>query len=316
MGSNSRPTQWTGGRGGSYSGGGPASANELEQSALYVTERSSFDSEVNDYFQSLLTNYNDRDVEAIKRHRTEIENALEDIDVESLLFGGSVARSTYINGYSDVDALAIVNEDVYRNKTPSEALEMIRDRIKQRYPNSKIKVGNLAVTIEFSDGQKIQLLPAIRTATGVRIVDHNTNQWSNVTRPKNFANQLTEVNRNNNKRVIPTIKLYKSINSQQPKDKQLSGYHIESLAIEAFRDYKGSYSNKDMLLHLSKYIKDNIKTNIKDSTGQSKNVDGYLGSKNSQEREKRRVVAANLYTVMDEAEKDRSLSRWKNIMEH
>jgi len=313
MGSNSRRTVWSGGGGGSSNGGD--SVEELEQSATYVMERSTYEKEVNDYFQDLLREYNDRDVEGIRTHINEIENSLEEIDIEKLQFGGSVSRYTYINGYSDVDALAIVDEKTYGNRTPSDALGMIRDRLEQRYPNSDIRTGNLAVTIKYSDGHEIQLLPAIKTATGVRIANPETNQWSNVTRPHNFGRQLTAVNQVNNSRVVPAIKLYKAINSKMSKEQRLSGYHIESLAVEAFKDYKGSYSNKETLLHLSKYIKNNIKRNIKDSTGQSRNVDEYLGSKNSKDRETRRVAHGKKNTLMEEADRDSSVKRWKNTME-
>ncbi len=314
MGGNRRPTQWLGGGTGDPSGGTGISANELEKNASSVIQNASYEIEVNNYFQSLLRDYNDRDVESIRRHLNEIQNALENVDVINLLYGGSVSRYTYINGFSDVDVLAILNSQIYQNRTPNEVLELFEQRVHQRYPQSKIEIGNLAVTIEFSDGHSVQILPAIRTTTGVRIADPENNQWSNVIRPQNFAQKLTEVNQNNNKRVVPTIKLFKSINAQLPKEERLSGYHIESLAIEAFEKYEGSYSNKDVLYYLTKYIKDNINRNIQDSTGQSYNVDDYLGPINSKEREKRRIGISKIYRQMQDADRDRSISKWENIM--
>lgn len=314
MGSNSRRTVWVGGGGGSSGGG--SSVEELEESAEYVMQRASYEREVNDYFQELLHDYNNRDVETIRKHMNEIQNALEDVDVEKLRFGGSVSKYTYINGYSDVDILAFVDEKTYGGKSSSEALNMIRERLEKRYPNSNIRTGNLAVTVKFSDNHELQILPAINTSTGVRIANSETKQWSNVIRPQNFGQQLTEVNNNNNGRVIPAIKLYKAINSKLPKNERLSGYHIESLAVEAFKNYNGSYSNKDTLLHLSKYIKKNVNRNIRDSTGQSIRVDEYLGPKNSHEREKRRKAVSKKTTLMEEADMDSSVDRWKRIMEN
>ena len=83
---------------------------------------------------------------------------------------------------------------------------------------------------------------------------------------------------------------------------------------EGFEKYDGSYSNKDMLFYLTKYIKDNINRNIQDSTGQSLNVDDYLGHINSKEREKRRVAISQIYRRMEDSERDNSATKWKNIM--
>ena len=68
--------------------------------------------------------------------------------------------------------------------------------------------GNLAVTVSYSDGTEIQILPAIRTNSGgVRIANPGSNQWSNVARPDDFAKKLAKVNTVRDGRVVPIGKL-------------------------------------------------------------------------------------------------------------
>ena len=50
-------------------------------------------------------------------------------------------------------------------------------------PNTQVWTGNLAVTVKYSDGHEIQLLPAIRTRNGYRIANPTRNEWSGVIHP-------------------------------------------------------------------------------------------------------------------------------------
>ena len=62
---------------------------------------------------------------------------------------------------------------------------------------------------------------------------------------------------------------------------KMSGYHIESLAIDAFKDYQGPLDPKTMLVHLLGHSMEAVKKPIVDSTGQSRHVDEYLGQTDS-----------------------------------
>ena len=84
-------------------------------------------------------------------------------------------------------------------------------------------------------------------------------------------------------RVVPVIKLAKAIADcciTHPSRK-ISGYHMESLAIEAFKDYQGSLDPKNMLIRLVGHAMDAVKSPIADSTGQSRYVDDILGQTDS-----------------------------------
>ena len=103
------------------------------------------------------------------------------------MYGGSIKKHTYVDGLSYVDALATINSTDLENKTPDEIMNIMIDKIQQRLPETDIKKGKLAVTVSFSDGCEIQILPAIKTKTGVKIASQDGLNWSKVIKPDNFA---------------------------------------------------------------------------------------------------------------------------------
>ena len=135
-----------------------------------------------------------------------------------------------------------------------------------------MQAGKLAVTVKYSDKTEIQLLPAIRTKTGgVRIAQHGTRRWSKIAHPEKFAEKLAQVNASRDGRVVPVVKLAKAMADCfiTQGDRKLSGYHMESLAIDAFADYKGSLDSKTMLNRLFRHSAKAVMSPNTDSTGQS-----------------------------------------------
>ena len=102
--------------------------------------------------------------------------------------------------------------------------------------------------------------------------------------PENFQAALTERNNECGNKLVPVIKLAKGIIATLPEAQRLSGYHVESLAISAFRGYDGPKTVSAMLPTFFEKAKDLVLAPIKDRTGQSINVDSYLGPENSPER--------------------------------
>lgn len=305
-----------GGGGGGFIWPNKTSPDDFVRRATSETQRSSYQSDSNNYLQDLLVDYNNRDTVAIQRHLDTIVNALsKDIENEvKLVYGGSIKKHTYVDGLSDVDMLAIINNTELSNSPPNDVLKYFAQRLKQRFPLSEIKIGNLAITVHFQDNHIIQVLPALATKTGVRIAGANDNKWSNVVRPDVFATRLTQVNQKNGGKVVRVIKLYKAINDQMPKDIKLSGYHIESLAINAFKNYSGKQTYKDMLMHFTEYSSQKVLHPIKDSTGQSIHVDDYLGSSESYPRLKASAGIKRAFARMKMADSEASVERWKGLM--
>lgn len=306
-----------GGSGGSYSWSSNNSSEEINQlikRAGESTDTSSYNSEVNALLQCALKSFNDRDFEATQQHLNVLKEAI-DREIENsvdLLFGGSIRKNTFINGLSDVDTLLLVNNTSLEKNSPQEVLDYFVQRIQQRLPNTDVSAGRLAVTVRYSDGQEIQILPAIRTTNGLKIANPEEGKWSDVVRPESFARKLTAVNQGLSGKVVPTIKLFKAVVKDiLPKDLKISGYHAESLAIEAFKSYQGSRTYKDMLTHLCREATNLVKSPIKDKTGQSLHVDDYLEEANSQDRLKTSAYLGRLTKKIETGDKLNSIEKWQ-----
>ena len=206
----------------------------------------------------------------------------------------------------------IVNDTSLSGHDPRSVIKKMEELIQRRMPNTKVSSGDMAVTVTYSDGHEIQVLPAIRTKSGVRVADPSRNRWSRVVHPERFAHKLTEVNQANNRQVIPAIKLTKALVERQVQSKRdhISGYHIESLAIDAFRNYDGPYDRKSMVNHLTSYASKAVLKPINDSTGQSRNVDDYMGPEGSAERHR---AAKNFTTIRHKLNTCRSQADLDNL---
>lgn len=304
-----------GGSRGSYTPGLPLS--ELQKQREEREKKDNYERQVNEYLQSLLKNINERDTEKIHQHLQNLKSALER-DIEGAIemrFGGSVIKHTYANGLSDIDMLVQINKSSYENKSPQEVLTHFAEQIKRRLPNTEVKIGKLAVTVKYSSGHEIQLLPALKTQTGYKIASFDKGKWSSVIKPHKFAEKLTKVNSENGNRVVPLIKLFKNINSTLSSSKQLSGYHIESLAIDAFKNPANTPRTfKGMVEHFVSHACHAVLNPIKDSTGQSVHVDSYLGNSNSLER---RQISQNLKMLqkrINAANATSTSDKWRTIL--
>ena len=246
------------------------------------------DDQINGHLRDKLRDYNDRDTEAINRHIRGLRDALEQTgnDVLSTRFGGSVSRHTYVDGLSDVDVLLTVNDSSLAGQDPKAVIQRMAELIRQRMPRTSVSTGDLAVTVKYADGHEVQVLPAIRTKAGIRIANPSRNQWSGVLHPERFSQKLTSINQANSGQVIPAIKLTKALARRlirSDRDK-ITGYHIESLAIEAFKNYRGATDLKSMVSHLLDYSSKAVNQPISDSTGQSRYLDDYMGQQASAAR--------------------------------
>jgi hypothetical protein len=192
---------------------------------------------------------------------------------------------------------------------------MFASRLGERLPGVEVEPGTLAVTVRYPDSREIQVLPALATKTGLRIANADGEGWSNVVRPDAFARKLTAVNRENGSRVVPMIKLFKGIiEIALPATVKPTGYHAESLAIEAFATYDGPLNSKAMLRHLCRTAVERVRTPIADRTGQSLHVDDYLGAANSRARS---VLAARLDRLakrIEDADRRGDAEAWRSLL--
>lgn len=303
-----------GGSGRSYFPISKPDLEKLVKDSKQEEDRKRLESDVNAFLREVLSSY-ERDTNRIQENLDKISKILADeADMEQFLFGGSVAKHTYVDGLSDVDALVILKKEDLSGKTPQEVLRLFHRSLKDKltYDNvEKVEKGNMAVTITYRDGTEIQLLPAIRVGSNICISNAQGNNWKE-TNPREFQRMLTKANDRLNRALVPSIKLAKSIISSFPEQKQLTGYHVESLAIEATKGYRGSKTVQALTKQFFDKASDLVKHTIRDVTGQSRIVDSYLGNADSQ---KRNIAADALSGISRRLNAATSIEQWKSIVE-
>jgi predicted nucleotidyltransferase len=276
-------------------------------------EQLRLDSEINDFVARLLARYNNRDRDATERKLMQIQNALgDDIELDQILYGGSVAKHTEVDGLSDIDALVVLRRKEFEGKSAQEMLNGFHRILSTTLHLGEIESiskGKLAVTIKYTDGQEIQLLPALKSRSTLSIAAADGSGWSD-TKPKMFQKELANANRKMNSGLVPAIKLFKSIVYDLPVQKQLTGYHIEALAVDAVKNYTGAKTPKSLLLHLLKHASERVLAPIKDTTGQSRTVDRYLGKAESLERKN---ISQTLFGMKRRLETATTVSQWRAV---
>ncbi len=308
---------------GGSSGGGSTfrykSPEELREAVRKAEDSSSvkqFEVELAGTLSELLGAYNGRDVQAVQERLDAIRAALQG-EIEGSfdsLFGGSVAKHTYVDGLSDIDSLILLNDSDLENHSPQRALEKMAVVVKAAMPTTAtVTHGQMAVTVDYGDGMVIQLLPAIKGTDGlVHVPSSRRDAWSEIN-PLAFKDALSTRNAACGGKLVPTIKLAKAINGELPEGQRLSGYHMESLAIAAFRNYAGEKTTSTMLPTFFERARELVLSPIRDSTGQSVHVDSYMGPANSPARLASSHLLGRIARRMRNATAAASVAQWKAL---
>ena len=111
------------------------------------------------------------------------------------------------------------------------------------------------------------------------------------------------------------IKLFKPINEKAPKDIKMSGYHIEALATEIFKDYSGQKTYSNMLTYFCQKAKDRVLKPIGEVTGQSDTIDSKFGVVNSTLRKRLSSFLERISMKMNLATKNSSIDDWVQLLE-
>jgi hypothetical protein len=269
-----------------------------------------FDATVAERLGDLLAAANQRDANAIQKALDEIKGAMA-ADIDGTLdpiFGGSVRKRTYVDGISDVDTLVILRDPKLRSLSPQGVLEYFERKAHEELKGWEVSRGTLSVTLT-KEGLELQVLPAVREDGKTYIPSARSDRWSEIN-PQAFFRKLTDTNSKYGGKVVPVIKLAKIINSQQPEALQLSGYHLEALAIESFKGYPGLLNPKAMLEHFFDRSRALVLSPIRDSTGQSVHVDDDLGAANSSSRKEVSAALDRIYRRMRNADVGHSEDQW------
>ena len=305
-----------GGSGGGYFRGStdPGDLARRLRDIEVQTRDEGYETGVNQQLGEFLKDFNARDAAGTREILDDIKKALgnEIGGTVDLVFGGSISRHTYLDGLSDTDALVIIAPDDVGRKSPARLKDRFAQRVRELYGKENVKVGDLAVTVTVR-GKEVQLLPAMRDGDGFRIAAPDGRSWSRIN-PRAFSEKLTQANKVQDGKLIPMIKITKAIIATLPEQQRLTGYHVESLAIEAFKNYEGQRTYKALVAHFFDRASVLVKAPIMDRSGQSVYVDEYLGVANSPER---RVVSQALQRVqrkIQNADGSRSLDIWAELM--
>jgi hypothetical protein len=302
-----------GGGGGHYQYN-PRDSEEIERALRERLNDEAAEGEINKLLVEQLINVNQRDTHGISQRLDAIKDALsDDAEIEKLLFGGSVAKHTYVDGLSDVDSLVVLNGDGLGGRGPEGLRTGFAQLLRERLPGGEVQevtVGLMAVTVRYRDGMEIQLLPAVQHDGKLSISSQTGTRWKAID-PEKFAQQLTHVNQQQGRRVVPVIKLAKAVMASLPERARLSGYHVEALAVAAFTDYRGGTSLKSMVTHLFDSAASNVLRPVPDVTGQSRSVDERWGPTNSPER---RAAALELRRVAETMKADMSVESWSRLL--
>lgn len=283
------------------------------ESSRRATANADYEAAVSQRLRDLLAAYNERDTDTVNDRLDHIKEILADYLESSitLRFGGSLSKHTYVDGISDVDCLCLLNAAKFSSESPQQLLQELGSLLRQALgQQANVELGALSVKLTYEDGPEIQILPALRTATGVRIPAAEGEAWSQVIHPQRFANALTDVNRRLNGRVVPVIKLVKAAIDDLGLSPKMKGYHVEALAVRIFQEYRGDLTPKAMVQHFFDEAGDLVRTPIKDMTGQSIFVDDYLGQRNSSERERIGQAFSSVTQRMNEADAGHSADDW------
>jgi hypothetical protein len=290
---------------------------ELQREAAEAAEASQLESSVNSLLSEQLGELNARDTDLVRGYLDQIEDALKDRveEFDRLKFGGSVAKHTHVDGLSDIDSLVVLDPEGRQAESSAEVRNEIAKVLRLRLGRDRVEgvtVGNLAVTVHYRDGTEIQLLPAIEKNGRLRISKRDGKGWTEHIRPRTFTDALSDLNARQARTVVPTIKLAKAIlGNRLPKEERLSGYHVEALAMKAFDNYGGPKTLKSTLTHFFESAAEEVRTPVRDVTGQSVHVDDYLGSADSTAR---RRAAAELSGLARTMRDTRSADDWRRLL--
>ncbi|MCG8557393.1 MAG: nucleotidyltransferase [Proteobacteria bacterium] len=295
-------------------GGKPGTLADKIRQAGTDLDSAEYEAAVASLLGDALSNLNERDTEAVASHLETIKKALEK-DVEGtldLLFGGSVAKNTYADGISDVDAMVILDGSELAGKSPEEVCQYLLTRMRERLPNTVVERDGFAIRIEYADAT-IELIPVLREGGSLKISNASCTGWASIS-PERFSRKLTEVNQACSGKAVPTIKVVKQIFSSVPENQRPSGYHIEALAVDAFQGYTGPRTTKAMVEHFFTVSAEAIKAPMTDTTGQSAAVDDYLGKQGSVERMLVANAMARIARRIRVADGAQSVDHWKELL--
>lgn len=174
---------------------------------------------------------------------------------------GSVGRGTAIAGNSDYDVLYRLPQDVFKRISShqgngqSDLLQEIRDQILETYSTTSVSGDGQVVVIEFSDGSKMEILPAFEQPDGsFKHPDSNDGGSWKTTNPQPEIDSATKANSESGG-------IYSDLCRMLRKWKNRQGFAFKGLLIDTLvykfletQDYDGIQLTWSLVEELLKFL--------------------------------------------------------------
>lgn len=204
---------------------------------------------IGDKFKTLIERVQVTEVAArnLSRHAAEISSRIEKSfvlrDVKNY---GSHSRSTAISNYSDLDLFFVLAAEEFKwgdgIKSSATVLNNLRTELSDRYPDSSIGKDGHAIVVNFSDGSKIDVLPAkfvgindYKKAT--LWIPDGSGGWL-ATSPDAHNSEIKKVHASSGYKFSYAVQLMKFWRDNRSVPVPISSFHMELLFAT-----KGTFSN-------------------------------------------------------------------------
>lgn len=170
--------------------------------------------------------------------------------IQGSYLSGSYARDTAIYPLDDVDIIFLIDPSHWPKpsgiffgsstySTPRAVLDSFADAIRYRYPVSSVHGQRRSVRLQLHH-LDIDVVPAIQDAKDpkrIRIPDAKASEWI-VSAPALHGENATAVNKFQEGKFKPLVKLLKYWNGNLPTTSNLKSFAVETMAARAFKTVK------------------------------------------------------------------------------
>lgn len=249
-----------------------------------------------------------------RAHRAGIQTRLDSaLGIKEMFETGSLRHGTGVWLYSDVDYISSLKG--YR-PTATTVLNNVRDTLKDKYPNTTIRVARPAVVCEFANGDEtVEVVPAFddTTSGGYWIPDPKSGDWMK-TYPKDHNNYVNDVNKKHSgaaKKLARLAKVWK-----YKRNVPVSSCYLEMRAAK-YTDGETSWDLPQDIYRYLKHLQDIDLAAMNDPTGLGARFTAYSSESNKADAISKlntavnRAYRAKEYYLKDEA--DRSIEQWKLV---
>lgn len=132
-----------------------------------------------------------------------------DSKIEHSLYVGSYGRGTAVRGFSDLDIIFILPQDLYTKYNnyqyngQSSLLQVVKQSLQKTYPTTNIGGDGQVVIIKFSDDLKFEVVPAFeKIDDSFKYPDSNNGGSWKITNPKPEIKTIKDNNKSTNGNLI------------------------------------------------------------------------------------------------------------------